>query len=79
MNLYPTITLKLGKWSEYLNSKKVWKQVHKHWCREIFVTDKLFFTIPPTYKIRDLRGVEAKDSFTNTNYKNQNIMSRNKY
>ena len=55
---------KIGDRVRITKFKKMFENKYSNnWTREIFVIDKLLFTNPPTYKIRELRGEEIKGSF----------------
>lgn len=60
----PPHCYKIGDRVRISKLKKTFENKYSNnWSREIFVIDKLLFTNPPTYKIRDLRGEEIVGSF----------------
>ena len=44
------------------------KRYTSNWTEEVFTVDKIQYTNPITYKIKDLNNEEIQGSFTNLNY-----------
>ena len=39
------------------------KAIHRNWSEEVFTVDKIQYTNPITYKLKDLRGEDIQGSF----------------